>query len=66
MITLYSKEVSSTDEVQKYFEEYCILNGISLDFSKEKTYNAYSNQETAVAYIWFIRGFFEVLRNNFE
>ncbi len=53
-----SKELSSAEDQQLLFESYCIDRGISLDFKKSKEYNAYVDQKTSSAFIWFIRGLF--------
>lgn len=46
--------------MQKYFEEYYKENSEfiwpKLDLTKGGEYNAYLNQDTAIAYIWFING----------
>lgn len=52
--------LDSSEEMQKYFEEYYKENSKfiypKLDLTKGGEYNAYLNQDTAIAYIWFING----------
>lgn len=61
MLNIYSKELSSFEAMQELFEKYCMERCISMDFSKEDKYNNYVHQETASAFIWWIRGVFAVL-----
>ena len=55
-LDITSKEISSLSEMDKLFQNYCLNNGIYLDMTKSKEYNAYVDRETASAYVWFIRG----------
>lgn len=60
-ITIISKEISSLKEMDSLFTTYCKENGISLDFTKSKEYDAYADQETANAFVWFIKGVFHAI-----
>jgi len=60
-ITIISKEISSLKEMDLLFEGYCKDNKIDLDFTKAPDYNAYSDAETANAFIWFLHGTFNCI-----
>lgn len=60
-IDITSKEISSLAEMDKLFEEYCKKNGITLDMTKSKEYNAYVDRETALSFQWFIKGIFRAI-----
>jgi hypothetical protein len=60
-LNISSKEISSLDEMDKLFESYCLSNGIYLDMTKSKEYNAYVDRETASSYQWFIKGIFRAI-----
>jgi hypothetical protein len=60
-LEITSKEISSLDEMDLLFEGYCLNNGISLDMTKSKEYNAYVDRETALSYQWFIKGIFRAI-----
>jgi len=47
--------------MDELFQNYCEDNKISLDFTKSKEYNAYTDQETGNAFVWFIRGAFTAI-----
>jgi len=64
-ITITSPEISSLEAMDELFQSYCTKNGIYLDFGKSTKYNAYVSSETAMAHVWFIRGCFRAIGDDY-
>jgi hypothetical protein len=64
-LNITSKEISSLSEMDLLFENYCVSNGIYLDMTKSKEYDAYADRGTASAYVWFIRGVFHCIGDEY-
>lgn len=60
-LTVYSKELSSLEEMDLLFENYCKECKTPLDFTKGACCNGYLNNETSEALQWFYRGIYFAL-----
>ena len=63
MLQIYSRELHSVQSQQEFFESEMQKKNqyIPLDFTKSGEYNAYQDEKTAIAFVYFISGVFSCL-----
>lgn len=59
-IQIYDSRLSSIDTMRKLFEDYCKSRDIKLSLTSELIYGimVYTDERTASAFEWFLRGVF--------